>query len=190
MFESMLTPDRIAPEKVRPLKRAEYDRLVELGVFEDERVELLQGVLVEMSPQDPEHAYVISRLHRILDRRVPAGWMVRAQFPLALTDDSEPEPDLAVVTDDDYRHAHPSRAVLIVEVANSSIRKDRELKTDLYARAGVDEYWIVDLTKGIVEVYRDPADGTYRVCYVRGRGETITPVRLPTVTVRVDDFMP
>jgi Uma2 family endonuclease len=190
MFESMLTPDRIAPEKVRPLKRAEYDRLVELGVFEDERVELLQGVLVEMSPQDPGHAYVISQLHQVLDRQVPAGWVVRAQFPLALGDDSEPEPDLAIVPDGDYRRAHPSRAILIIEVAGSSIRKDRELKAALYARAEVDEYWIVDLTNGTVELYREPVDGTYRVREVRGRGQVVTSSRLPALMVPVDDFMP
>ncbi len=188
--ECVVTPDRIAPEKVRPLRRAEYDRLVEMGAFEDERVELLFGVLVEMSPQDPAHAFVIQRLYRLLDRLLPAGLMVRSQSPLALADDSEPEPDLAVVPEDDYRSAHPTRALLVVEVAGSSIRKDRELKAALYAQAGVEEYWIVDLGRGVVELNREPADGAYRVREVGGRGQAIALARVPTVTVRVDDFMP
>ena len=190
MFESMVTPDRIAPERVRPLRRSEYDQLVELGAFHDERVELLRGVLVEMTPQDPAHALVISRLYRLLDRPLPAGLIVRAQSPLAVSDDSEPEPDLAIVPDDDYRRAHPTRAVLVVEVAGSSIKKDRELKAALYAEAGVEEYWIVDLGKGVVELYREPAGGAYRVREVRGRGETVSPAQLPAISVRIDDFMP
>src|SRR5689334_2995450 len=105
----MLEPSLILPEKPRPLKRSEYDRLVSMGAFEGERVELLHGTLVAMSPQDPGHTSPIGQLNMLLVPLLLTRALVRVQSPIVAEDESEPEPDVAIVPLGDYRHAHPDR---------------------------------------------------------------------------------
>ena len=140
-------------------RREEYDRLVELGVLEGEPVELIGGQLLVAEPQGPYHASAISSVDYALRAALPPRWLVRLQAPLSLDDESEPEPDLAVVPGGprDYRDAHPARPALAVEVAESSLGFDRERKGSLYARAGILDYWVVNLVEGVLEIYRDPA---------------------------------
>ncbi|HCF61886.1 MAG TPA: hypothetical protein DFS52_28305 [Myxococcales bacterium] len=157
----MINPDLIAPETVRPFSRQEYDRMVEQGLLGDERVELLAGALIRMAPQGPEHAEVITKLQELLVEATHGSARVRTQMPFAASDDSQPEPDLALVPPGDYSKAHPARALLIVEVADATRRKDRELKSRIYAEAGVPEYWVVDLVKRRIEVRRRPLEGDY-----------------------------
>jgi Uma2 family endonuclease len=140
--------------------RIEYDRLIEKGVFgPKDRIELLGGLLVVREPQGGPHAMGVRMVEEALRGVFASGWDVRGQLPVALDDDSEPEPDVSVVPGSfrDYPRDHPARAVLIVEVAESSLRLDRGEKGSLYARAGVPEYWIVNLVDRVLEVYRDPA---------------------------------
>jgi Uma2 family endonuclease len=145
-----------------PIKRwtrVEYDRLIECGVFgPEDRIELLGGLLVVREPQGSPHALGIRMAEEALRAVFASGWDVRVQLPVALDDDSEPEPDVSVVPGSfrDYRHGHPPRAVLIVEVAESSLALDRGEKAGLYARAGLADYWIVNLVDHVLEVYRDP----------------------------------
>jgi Uma2 family endonuclease len=148
-------------ESFRPLRRGEFDRLVELGTFDDERVELLSGVLVQMSPQGAEHSSVVSELATLLIVALGSRAKVRTHSPLALSEESEPEPDIAVVLPADYTRELPTTALLVIEVADSSLRKDRQLKAALYAAAGVAEYWIVNLAERVVEVQRAPKDRGY-----------------------------
>ena len=183
----MIEPSAILPEKPRPLKRSEYERLVELGAFENERVELLRGTLVAMSPQDPQHTSPIGTLNMLLVPALVGRALVRVQSPLVAADESEPEPDLAVVPLGDYRRAHPSLALLIIEVAFSSAKKDRVVKGPLYAESRFPEYWLVDVQAGIIEVHRDPSPSGYRVVVPHGPGETISVAAFPDVLVRVDD---
>jgi Uma2 family endonuclease len=184
----MLEPSLIQPERTRPLKRAEYDRLVELGAFDNERVELLRGTLVAMSPQDPEHTSPIGRLTMLLVPLFVGRALVRVQSPLVAADESEPEPDLAIVPLGDYRKAHPDRAQLVIEVAFSSSKKDRLVKAPLYAESGFPEYWLVDVQGGFIEVHREPTprDG-YRRVTRHGQGESVTALQFPDVAIRVDD---
>ena len=143
----------------RPMSRAEYDALIDQGVLDTEdRVELLGGRLMVAEPKGADHYTATRRIARALEMAFGAGWDVRVEGPIALDDDSEPEPDVAVVrgTLDDYRDAHPSRPVLTVEVARSSLASDRSIKGSLYARAGLAEYWVLDLARSVLEVYRDP----------------------------------
>lgn len=186
----MVTASSLAPETVRPLRRAEYERLVEIGSFEDQRIELLEGVLVEMSPQDAAHAAVISRLTRLLVRKVSSDADVRIQSPLAISPVSEPEPDVAVVPRGDHDRRHPSSAHLVIEVSAASLRKDREVKTRLYASAGIPEYWIVNLVDGVVEVHRTPLHGRYSTVSTHGAGDSVTLAALPSVKLRVRDILP
>src|SRR5262245_36583729 len=119
-----------APVTYRRWKRAEYDRLVDLGVFEGDRIELIGGHLIVAEPQGAYHASSISRVDYALRAVLPPGWIVRVQAPLSLDDESEPEPDLAVVPGSaaDYRHSHPARPVLAIEVAEMSLAFDRQHK--------------------------------------------------------------
>lgn len=139
--------------------RVEYDRLIDAGVFQPgEPVELLGGLLVVAEPQGDAHFTAIRLAEDALRATFGSGREVRAQGPIALDAESEPEPDVAVVpgTVRDYRAGHPTHAVLVVEVAESSLRRDREDKGGLYARAGIADYWIVNLVDRVLEVYREP----------------------------------
>ena len=144
----------------RKWTRLEYDRLVEAEILgPEDRIELLGGHMIVKEPQYSPHATAIQLVQRTLERAFGPGWSVRPQLPIALAEDSEPEPDVCVVRGDprDYRDAHPERPVLIVEVSLSRLGFDREHKGSLYARAGITDYWIVNLVDRVVEVYRDPA---------------------------------
>lgn len=146
-------------ERQRRLTVGDYHRMVAADVFDEhDHVELLEGVIVEMSPQSPRHAKVIRRLCD--PRFVTAGpdCVVQCQLPLTLVPDSEPEPDVAVIrmSVNDERNEHPSTALLVFEVARESLRKDRLAKAGLYARAGIPEYVIVNLAQDCLEVHRDP----------------------------------
>lgn len=147
------------PHTVRRWNRAEYDRLVEIGVFDGDPIELLGGQLLVAEPPRRYHASAVSSAAYALMVALPQGWIVRTRLPVWLDDESEPEPDLVVVPGHpaDYRLAHPARPVLLIEVAESSLAFDREIKGSLYARAGIQDYWIVNLIDRALEVYRDPA---------------------------------
>lgn len=179
----------LSPEQLRPLRRAEYDHLVEQGCFEDERVELLHGIIVTMSPQGPRHATVIEKLTMLLAPAVLGRASVRVQSPLAASEDSEPEPDLVVVSRGPRPHGHPDTAFLAIEVAQTSVAKDRRIKAGLYAASGVSEYWIVNLPEDCVEIYTDIENGAYRKCRRAGRGEAITLQAFADITLPVDEFL-
>lgn len=188
----------LAPERLRPLSRAEYDRMVEMGLFgPDERVELLEGVLVSMSPQRPPHADCIRRFTQALVQLLQDRAQVRVQLPLAIGAASEPEPDVAVVPSGDYSREHPAEALLVVEVADTTLRKDRLIKGPAYAAAGVPEYWIANLQDRRIEVHRDPvpageanrpATGYRHVEHI-GPGGAIRPLRFPELQIPVDALL-
>jgi Uma2 family endonuclease len=173
--------------------REDYERMAELGFFQDRRVELVDGVVYEfMSPQESPHATGVRKTSKALEAVFSLGYDVRAQLPLAVGPKSMPEPDLAVVVGepDDYFHAHPSTAILIVEVADSSQYHDRKRKAKVYAAAGIADYWIVNLRLDAVEVLRDPREGVYRTRRTYHRGEAVSPVACPEASVAVDDLLP
>jgi Uma2 family endonuclease len=179
--------------------RSEYERLVDLGLFHGKPVELIGGQLVVAEPQGSYHATGISVADEVLRAVLPPGWYVRIQAPVALDEESEPEPDLAVVSGSPrtYREAHPARAALVVEVAESSLAFDRNEKGSLYARAGIADYWIVNLVERVVEVYRDPvpdADAPYGWRYASIEAvrppESVALLAIPSARVTVSDLLP
>jgi len=188
------------PSLTRRWTRVEYERLVELGVFRpDERLELLDGALIVSELQGSRHAATIRRVLAALRLALGETWQIDSQLPIALDADSEPEPDVAVVPRDPaaYRDGHPSRAVLIVEIAERSYRIDREYKASLYARAGVPDYWIIDLAHDTVEVHRDPVPSPdspggwqYHSVATLSPPATITPVAAPAAPISVADLLP
>ena len=185
--------------RTRRWTRHEYDRLIELGVLhEDEPVELLAGRLVVREPQRTPHAVATQLTAEALRAAFGAGWSVRVQLPIALDDESEPEPDVAVVhgVPRDYLREHPSVPALVVEVARDSLRADRMLKARLYARAGIQDYWIVNLVERVLEVHRAPVRPRpgRAVVYTDVRRvtaqETVTPLSAPAATIVVADLLP
>src|SRR5438093_5108616 len=188
------------PPRTRRWTRVEYERLVELGVFQPgERLELMDGVLVVREPQGSRHAGTIRRVLAALRTALGSDWQIDSQLPIALDADSEPEPDIAVVPRDPgaYLDAHPSRAVLIVEVAETSYRLDREYKASLYARASIPEYWIIDLAHEAVEVHREPEASAealygwrYRSVIALRPPATVTPLAAPGGPISVADLLP
>lgn len=175
---------------MRPLRRVEYDRLVDQGFFdEDEKIELLDGVIVQMTPQGLGHAASIEELTHLLVLALSTRARVRVQLPFAASDISEPEPDLAVVPPADSRRSHPEEAFLLIEVAESSLRKDRRVKTRIYAAAGVPEYWVVDVSGRTIEVRTDPGEDKYQQVRVARAGETIRLQSFPDVEIAVSDVI-
>lgn len=164
--------------------------MVELGFFSDERVELLDGMLVAMSPQGARHATVVRRLNMLLTPALVGRAEVQVQAPIAASDLSEPEPDIAVVPAGDYLKDHPHQALLIIEVADSSLRKDRLVKLRVYAQARVPEYWIVDLENDLVHVHRQPSDAGYLQTASHGPGIEISPLAFADVVVSTDLLLP
>jgi Uma2 family endonuclease len=183
---------------VRRWTRAEYDRLVELGVLDREPVELIGGQLMVAEPQGSYHSSRIGATGDALRAALPAGWLVRIQMPVALDDESEPEPDVAVVpgTWADYDDGHPGRPVLVVEVAESSLAFDRGQKGSLYARGGVADYWILNLVDRVLEIYRQPAldpgapfGWSYQVVTRVTAPATASPLALPSARIAAGDLL-
>lgn len=189
MLEPMLDLEDLKPAGLRPLWRREYDQLVELGVFEDEKLELLRGQLVTMSPEGWQHTEIGQWLLRRLIRALDPAFEVRHAAPFAASDDSEPEPDLFVGKPQPGRRAHPSEALLLIEVSASSIRKDRTIKRALYAEIGVPEYWIIDITRGapVVEVYTQPTSTGYAKVTMHRDGDVLRPRHVP-IEIAVADL--
>jgi Uma2 family endonuclease len=156
-----------------------YFALVEQGLIDpDEKCELLDGIVVAMPPQEPLHASGVRRVDRALRRALGPDVLVSSQLPLIAGASSVPEPDFAILPGqlEDYEKRHPTRALLVVEIADSSLAQDRLTKTRIYARAGIPDYWIVNLRHFVVEWYSDP-DPDARV--YRSQGDAIGATRLP-----------
>jgi Uma2 family endonuclease len=188
----MATPWR-APEP-RRFTREEYYRMYDAGLFRDERVELLDGEIIAMGSQNPPHASTVARINNLLIPLLARTHSVRAQLPVVLDALSEPRPDFAIckLDPDDYATAHPTpgEILLLIEVSDASLVFDRKRKRVAYARAGIPEYWIVNVPDRIVEVSQRPdrAAKRYRVARRARPGETL---HLPDdTTVAVADLVP
>ena len=172
-------------EVIRPLRRVEYDQLVALGAFQDERIELLDGALVAMSPIGAPHNSAVQKLNALLVLALNGRAAVRPQLSFAAGDLSEPEPDLALVPSGDYDTDHPAQAYLLIEVAESSLARDRGRKLRLYASCGVPEYWIVNLAERCIEVYTRPVGAAYEQMESFTRGQSIRLGAFPDVELAV-----
>jgi len=186
--------------RTRRFTRAEYERLIDLGVFQPgEDIELIGGELMVAEPQGAPHYTAIRKTAKALEAAFGPGWEVRTEGPIGLDDESEPEPDVAVVpgAPDDYARAHPSRPALTVEVAESSLALDRQRKGSLYARAGLPDYWVLNLVDRVLEVYREPApDSAAPFGWRYGRSEVfeasarVTPLAAPGSSIPVSQLLP
>jgi Uma2 family endonuclease len=187
------------PLTLRRWRRVEYERLIDLGAFEGDPVELVGGQLVVAEPKGAYHTSALGMADDALRAALPPGWIVRTQAPISLDDESEPEPDLVVVpgSHSTYRHAHPAHPTLTIEVADSSLDFDRHHKGSLYARAGLPDYWIVNLVGRVLEVYRDPSPDSsapygwrYRSVTTLGSAVVVVPLAFPGSRIPVTDLLP
>jgi len=167
--------------------------MVDAGILgPNDRVELIEGEILTMSAEKSRHSAAVDLTAEAVRAAFGAGHYVRVQHPLALGQWSEPEPDVAVVlgTPRDHVDAHPSTALLVIEVSDSSLEDGRGSKLRLYARAAIPEYWIVNLRESRLEVHRDPEGDGYRSVERRGRGELVRPLAVPGHDVPVADLLP
>lgn len=180
---------------------AEFERAWKQGVFgPDERLELIEGeIYKKVSPQKSLHATGVGLSDEAVSRIFTEGYSIRVQLPLSLGAKSQPEPDIAVVLGSirDYRDAHPTSAVLIIEVSDSTLAMDRGLKASLYARSGIADYWILNLVDRVLEVHRDPAPMAdqpfgyhYRSITRLTEKDSIAPLALPNAAVVAADLLP
>jgi len=186
------SPHTVATPVPHHWTREQYEQMIEAGILdEDDHVELIEGEIVTMSPRKGPHSTAVMLLLDALRAAYPKGFIVRPQLPLALDPDSEPEPDIAVVSGQprDYRDAHPTTAILLVEVADTTLAQDRTQKVRLYARHGIPEYWILNVVDECLEVYRNPAGDTYQTKITLRRGDTVAPPEGDS-PVQVDDIIP
>ncbi len=165
----------------------EYERMVESGILaQDERVELIDGEIVEMSPIGDSHAAFLTNLNHLLVHAVGDSARVWVQLPVRVPPRSKPQPDLALLRPRSYRDgAAKEDVLLVIEVADTSLRYDRTVKMRLYARAGIPEYWIVDANTETLEIYRSPIGERYADHLRPARDERIAPLALPWATLSV-----
>ncbi len=172
----------------------EYYRMAETGVLrEDDRVELIEGEILEMAPIGVRHATCVDRLNKSLNRLLPDELIVRVQSPIHLGDYSEPEPDITLLKPRDYadaeEHPGPSDILLLIEVSDTTLGLDRRMKVPFYARAGIAEVWIVNLQQDAIEVHSHPGGNAYRKLRRFHSGQSI-PISGVGVALRVNDVIP
>jgi Uma2 family endonuclease len=172
----------------------EYYRMAAAGILhEDDRVELIEGEIVEMPPIGISHASSVDRLNQLLAERVVRRAIIRVQSPIHLGERSEPQPDVSLLRPrrDFYAGGHPGPAdvLLLIEVADTSADYDRQVKAPLYARAGIGEVWLVDLQARTIEVYRNPSPQGYRLVRIVHPEESLSPELLPDVALAAGDIL-
>ena len=175
-----------------------YTAATESGIFGNRRLELIEGEIIEMSPMSSKHGMLIHLVQKVLERVFTDGFLVVAQTPLDLGEVSEPQPDIAVYAGSafDYLDAKPTHALLVVEVADSSLRYDRSQKASLYAKANIEDYWIINLKDDTLEVYRTPVAApsqpygyAYKMVSSLKAQDTVSPLAMPEATISVGELL-
>ncbi len=179
--------------------RDEFQHVTMSGIFDRKRVELIEGQVIDMSPMGTEHATAVTLTAHVLERALGPGFFMRCQMPFGASARSEPEPDVAAIAGRirDFASSHPTAAALVVEVADSSLAYDRNEKGSVYAKAGVADYWIVNLIDRQLEACRTPRsdrDAVYGASY-RDKGvltitEHVAPLIRPEAVIAVADLLP
>lgn len=173
---------------------SDYHRMVDAEILaEDDPVELVEGEILRMAPVGSRHAAHVNRLNRYLTLELGDRAIVSVQNPIYINDFSEPEPDLSILKprDDFYSEAHPrpEEVLWLIEVSDTSLEFDREVKLPLYARHGIPELWVVNLSDSVIQVFRSPEDGDYRERSVVGKGERLSPQAFPELELRIDEIL-
>jgi Uma2 family endonuclease len=181
--------------QIRLLTSAEYYRMMETGIIhEGERVELISGQIFTMAVKGIRHTICTRRLFKQLIALIGEQADVQSQDPITLPNNSEPEPDVVIakLREDNYENSHPLPAdiILIIEVSDTTLKFDREVKAPLYAAAGINEYWIINLIDNRLEVHRQPENGIYTNVQMLMPPRSINPPEFPEITLNISDFFP
>lgn len=187
----MLNARVAAPYTFFRFTAEQYESLAESGIFTGQRVELIDGLIVRVAAMGTPHKWTVALLNRILAAQIDDPWIVCVQSPLRLSATSMPEPDLSIVRlpDDSDDDVYASASALVIEVSDSTRGIDLGPKAQLYAAAGVPEYWVLDLQKEQLVVHREPKRGSYTALSRHGKTKTVTSLREPRVTVKVGDVL-
>lgn len=172
--------------RIHPLSVEAYHLLYEKGLI-DEKAELIEGVIYEKRPKNPKHSEIQRRINKFLYSLTKFEYVISTENPLTLGD-SEPEPDIALVSPGDYSSSHPSEALLVIEVANTSLAFDRK-KSRVYAQAGIPEYLIFNLVDSKIELYRQPKEGIYTEIKILSEEEEFKSFAVPTLNFRLAQFL-
>lgn len=171
----------------------EFECMIQLRIFApDEKLELLNGEITQKMTQNPPHATGLMLMQTVLIRIFGQPFMVRVQLPLSLDENDRPEPDLAIVTGAprDYLVSHPSTALLVAEISDSTLQTDRDIKAAIYARAEIAEYWILNLSERTLEVHREPRNGRYNHIRILDEAQTLAPLAAPETSIAIAELLP
>lgn len=193
MVQTQSTPELDVDVRVKRWTIEDYHRMIQTGILTtDDQVELLDGYIVEMPPQDPPHASITSIFSNDIAPLFSGKAWVRSQLPITIPPDSEPEPDIAIVRIDERRyrdrHPHPEDIYLLIEVADSTLSKDRNRKARLYAKANIPEYWIVDVKAQQVFVFQQPQGESYQSEQVFEATASLSPLAFPDVSIELQEL--
>ncbi|MGB0562314.1 MAG: Uma2 family endonuclease [Spirulinaceae cyanobacterium] len=177
----------------RKFTTTQYHQMAQMGIFApDERIELILGEIITMSPIGLKHLAMVNRLGNLFPLQLMGRAIVSSQNPIRLNDFSEPQPDLALLKPraDFYasKLPEPTDCLLLIEVADSSLRYDQEIKAPLYAKNQIQDYWLIDVENNRVEVYRDPQANGYQSKVVLQSGQTVSPLVFPDLVLSYEDF--
>jgi Uma2 family endonuclease len=193
----MMRSDLVSPVQPQPRRLRfsvdDYYKMIEMGMIEDyEKSEIIDGEMVPKMSIGDRHAWIVDFLTRYFILTLPKTIFVRIQNPLRLSEFDEPEPDI-VLTDltkyDGKRHPRPAETLLVIEVAEASLRYDRNNKLSLYALAEIPEVWIVNIPNNLIEVHQDPSDGIYQKTNIFRAGDTVASSMLPDLTLSADEVL-
>jgi Uma2 family endonuclease len=184
-----------SPSLLRLWTVDEYYQMAKIGILQpDEKVELIAGQIIRnMTPQGSFHAAAITRTNRLFNQPTQPRFLVRSQLPIQLDNRSEPEPDIALVKSDrlDYDDRHPKaeEVYLIIEIADSTLKTDLTLKNKVYAEANIADYWVLDLTKRQLYVYRQPTEEGYQKEQIVSEQDNISPLAFPNLQLKVGEML-
>jgi Uma2 family endonuclease len=168
----------------------EFHQMASAGLLDEtDRVELIEGEMIDMAPIGSKHAYLVDKLAQVLTRNC-GSQLVRVQNPIRVGERSEPQPDIAVVKGRNYMEAHPTAAdvLLVVEVSDSTLEYDRDIKLGLYARHGIPEVWLLDVNAREITLYREPAEGQFRLIRKPTAAELVSPMLMPAVSIALTEL--
>jgi Uma2 family endonuclease len=189
----------VAEPQIHRWKKEEYYKMAEIGLFEGFRAELIEGQIIEMSPMGSLHATAVTIINKVLEEIFKEGYFSRIQMPIDAGLESEPEPDIAIISGNirDFKNSHPNKAELIVEVADTSLEYDRKTKGSIYAKIGIKDYWIFNVKDQQFEVYRGPVEDKSRIygfgysnLIIYKQGEFISALAKPEISIPITDLLP
>lgn len=187
------SPTSVSTRTPRPMRWTceQFHQLGDMGVFEGRRAMLIHGEILEEGPMNPPHAIAVELVEEVIREALGKGWRVRCQLPLILGLDTDPEPDVAIIAGSARGKVdHPTTAELVIEIADTSLDFDLQVKRLLYARAEIREYWVLDINGRQLHVFREPQAGDYPVGTTHGVTDTVSPLSVPTAVVKVADLLP